>query len=31
VERSDRLFAVIERANRIIDRIEGRLQIAVAG
>jgi hypothetical protein len=25
VERSDRLFAVIERANRVIDRIEGRL------
>jgi hypothetical protein len=25
VERSDRLFAEIERANRVIDRIEGRL------
>ena len=24
-DRTDRLFAVIERANRIIDRIEGRL------
>ena len=24
-QRSDRLFAVIERANRVIDRIEGRL------
>jgi hypothetical protein len=31
VERSDRFFALIERANRVIDRIEGRLQTAVAG
>jgi hypothetical protein len=28
VERSDRLFAVIERANRVIDRMEGRLHVA---
>ncbi len=29
VGRSDRLFAVIERANRVIDRIESRLQGSV--